>query len=82
MPHPMPPLPSGEQPGLPPRSPGPGGSIPGETPLPPDPDDMPQPGPTGPRTPYPVDDPPLDPGMPGTEPDYLPGVPTDPGTRF
>jgi hypothetical protein len=82
MPHPTPPFPGQDQPGIPPRQPTPGGTIPGEQPLPPDPDDVPQPGPNGPRTPYPVDDPPLDPRGPGSEPDYLPGVPTDPGTRF
>jgi hypothetical protein len=37
-----------------------------------------------PRRPYPVDDPGLtDPSRtPGAEPDYLPGTPTLPGTRF
>jgi hypothetical protein len=44
---------------------------------------MPDIGPSGPRTPYPVDDPGItDPKGPGSEPDYLPGAPKDPGTRF
>jgi hypothetical protein len=34
-------------------------------------------------TPYPVNDPGIsEPGGPGSEPDDLPGQPTDPGTRF
>ncbi|MFO1151249.1 MAG: hypothetical protein U1E62_22985 [Alsobacter sp.] len=49
----------------------------------PEEDEVPVPGPNGPRTPYPVDDPGIrDPVGPGSEPDYLPGQPTDPGTRF
>lgn len=49
------------------------------TPKPgPDPDERPVPGPTGPRTPYPVNDPGIvDP--PGADPDYLPGTPVQPG---
>jgi hypothetical protein len=40
---------------------------------------MPDIGPSGPRTPYPVDDPGItDPKGPGSEPDYLPGAPKDP----
>jgi hypothetical protein len=47
------------------------------------PDEPPDIGPTGPRTPYPVNDPGvMDPKGPGSEPDYLPGNPTDPGTRY
>lgn len=43
----------------------------------------PQPGPSGPRTPYPVDDPGIpEPGLPGSEPDVMPGRPLDPGIRF
>ena len=34
----------------------------------------PNPEPKGPRTPYPVDEPP-DPHGPGSEPDYFPGKP-------
>jgi hypothetical protein len=34
----------------------------------------PEPEPKGPRTPYPVDEPP-DPHGPGSEPDYFPGKP-------
>ena len=44
----------------------------------PAPDEQPDIGPTGPRTPYPVNDPGItDPKGPGSEPDYLPGNPTD-----
>lgn len=35
------------------------------------PDERPIPGPKGPRTPYPVNEPP-DPRGPGSEPDYIP----------
>ena len=38
------------------------------------PAEPPKPEPTGPRTPYPVDEPP-DPRGPGSEPDYFPGKP-------
>jgi hypothetical protein len=48
-------------------------------PIPEPPDDAPVPGPAGPRMPYPVNDPGIaDPGMPGSEPDYIP--PPLPGT--
>ncbi|WP_460448530.1 hypothetical protein [Alsobacter sp. SYSU BS001988] len=68
---------------MPGRQPTPGGYIPGETPPAPPDADEPDRGPTGPRDPYPVEDPPvIEPDAPGTEPDYLPGQPTDPGTRF
>ena len=74
----VPPLPGG-----PGGEPLPGGHIPTEVPPAPDPDEMPDIGPTGPRTPYPVNDPGLtDPKGPGSEPDYLPGTPTNPGTRY
>ncbi|WP_134496343.1 hypothetical protein [Microvirga pakistanensis] len=71
-------------PGMPTDEPSPGGNIPSDVPPPgSDPDDLPDTGPTGPRTPYPVNDPGImDPKGPGSEPDYLPGNPTDPGTRF
>jgi hypothetical protein len=37
----------------------------------------------GPAGPYPVNDPGVtDPTGPGSEPDYLPGGPSNPGTRF
>ena len=49
-------------------------------PLPPD--EAPDIGPTGPRTPYPVNDPGIDEPGPGSEPDILPGGPTDPGVRM
>lgn len=63
--------------------PAPGGQIPGEVPPAPEPDEPPDLGPTGPRTPYPVNDPGIgEPAGPGSEPDYLPGTPTDPGTRY
>lgn len=69
-------------PGLPIPEPMPGG-IPGDLPMPPMPDEQPDIGPTGPRSPYPVDDPGVgDPVGPGSEPDYLPGAPTDPGVRM
>jgi hypothetical protein len=42
-------------------------------PIPERPDEAPLPGPGGPRTPYPVNDPGIaDPGKPGSEPDYMP----------
>lgn len=46
---------------------------------PPAPPDPPRPGPEGPRTPYPVNDPDIT-DVPGTEPDYVPGKPSEPGT--
>ena len=55
-------------PGLPIPEPLPGG-IPGDLPVPPPPDEQPDIGPTGPRTPYPVNDPGID-------------EPTDPGVRM
>ncbi|HVV92286.1 MAG TPA: hypothetical protein VHD15_02595 [Hyphomicrobiales bacterium] len=62
-----------------PRTPG---SKP-KTPTPPRPDRTPRPGPDGPRTPYPVNDPGVaDPRGPGSEPDLFPGRPLDPGTRI
>lgn len=67
-----------------PTEPTPGGNIPSDVPPPGTiPDEEPDIGPTGPRTPYPVNDPGItDPAGPGSEPDYLPGNPTDPGTRY
>jgi hypothetical protein len=38
-------------PGMPHSDPNPGGIIPGDVPPPPGPDDLPDTGPTGPRTP-------------------------------
>ena len=76
-PDPTPPLPGG-----PGGEPFPGGNIPTDVP-PRAPDEMPDIGPSGPRTPYPVNDPGItEPTGPGSEPDYLPGGPTFPGTRF
>jgi hypothetical protein len=70
-------------PGQPTNEPLPGGNIPTEVPPGPDPDEIPDIGPTGPRTPYPVNDPGIsEPSGPGSEPDYLPGNPTDPGPRI
>jgi hypothetical protein len=70
-------------PGQPTNEPLPGGNIPTEVPPGPAPDEVPDIGPTGPRTPYPVNDPGIsDPSGPGSEPDYLPGNPTDPGPRI
>ena len=64
------------------REPNPGGYIPGEEP-PRDPGTMPDTDPTGPRAPYPVDDPGIgEPTGPGSEPDYLPGGPSNPMPRF
>lgn len=60
------------------QEPIPGGNIPTEVP-PMEPDELPDTGPSGPRTPYPVNDPGvIDPTGPGSEPDYLPGRPTSP----
>jgi hypothetical protein len=65
------------------HEPEPGGRLPGEAPGTPDRDAPPDQGPSGPRSPYPVDDPGIsDPTGPGSEPDYLPGAPTNPSTRF
>lgn len=65
-------------PGNPGNDPMPGGNIPTE--VPPAGPDI---GPSGPRTPYPVNDPGVgEPTGPGSEPDYLPGTPNFPGTRF
>jgi hypothetical protein len=50
-------------------------------PLPERPDEKPQPGPRGPRTPYPVNTPP-DPRGPGSEPDYIPPTPNNPPGRM
>lgn len=69
-------------PGLPNPDPVPGGKIPSDLPPPPQPDELPDTGPTGPRSPYPVDKDIGDPKGPGSEPDYLPGGPTDPGIRL
>ena len=70
-------------PGIPTPAPRPRRQIPRGRPPPPDPPAQPPNGPTGPRTPYPVDDPGVDePRGPGSEPDYLPGGPTDPGIRL
>ncbi len=50
-------------------------------PGPPAPDEEPVPGPAGPRTPYPVNDPGIaDPdSQPGSDPDYIPPTPLGPG---
>ncbi|MEA2979735.1 MAG: hypothetical protein QOF09_1558 [Alphaproteobacteria bacterium] len=40
------------------------------------PDEKPVPGPNGPRTPYPVNNPPAP--EPGREPDFIPGTPNNP----
>ena len=70
-------------PGLPNPEPPPGGKLPPDLPPTGPDDDLPDTGPTGPRAPYPVDDPGIDePKGPGSEPDYLPGGPTDPGIRL
>ena len=70
--------------GRPIDEPAPGGRLPDEKPKTPHPEgERPDQGPTGPRTPYPVDDPGIDdPSGPGSEPDYLPGAPTNPNTRY
>jgi hypothetical protein len=67
------------------NEPTPGGHIPSDVPPPPrhDPDEPPDQGPTGPRTPDPIEDPGInDPRGPGSEPDYLPGGPSNPMPRF
>lgn len=70
------------QPTNPDLDPIPGGNIPTEVP-PRRPDELPDTGPTGPRTPYPVNDPGItDPKGPGSEPDYLPGKPSSPAPRY
>jgi hypothetical protein len=48
--------------------------------IPARPDEKPQPGPFGPRTPYPVNEPPD--SIPGAEPDYIPPTPNDPPGRM
>jgi len=46
------------------------------------PDENPRPGPRGPRTPYPVNDPGIaDPDKPGSEPDYIPPPVGEPQMR-
>ena len=45
-------------------------------PAPKPPDQKPIPGDQGPRTPYPVNNPPMP--SPGTEPDVIPGTPVNP----
>ena len=78
----MPAVQSSPRPGNPAHEPIPGGNIPTEYP-PREPDEMPDQGPTGPRSPYPVDDPGItDPKGPGSEPDYLPGGPSNPMPRL
>jgi hypothetical protein len=68
---------------MPDREPIPGGRMPGEAPPSREPGDRPDPGPRGPRSPYPVNDPGIsDPTGPDSEPDYLPGGPANPATRF
>ena len=70
--------PGSPRPANPDHEPIPGGNIPTELPPGP-PDEMPDTGPTGPRAPYPVNDPGIsEPVGPGSEPDYLPGKPTSP----
>lgn len=70
--------PGAPRPGNPDHEPIPGGNIPTEVP-PGSPDEIPDTGPTGPRTPYPVNDPGIsEPTGPGSEPDYLPGTPSSP----
>jgi hypothetical protein len=65
------------------REPTPGGHVPSEVPPQRRREDPPDTGPSGPRTPYPVDDPGIDePRGPGSEPDYLPGGPSNPMPRF
>lgn len=41
----------------------------------------PAPGPAGPRTPYPADEPRID-DLPGSEPDSIPGRPAGPGFKM
>jgi len=68
-------------PGPPPHNPTPGGNIPSDVPPTPWPDEeLPDTEPTGPRAPS-GDTSISEPKEPGSEPDYLPGGPTSPGTR-
>lgn len=68
---------------IPGTEPIPGGNIPTEVPPTREPGELPDQGPSGPRTPYPVNDPGItDPTGPGSEPDYLPGGPSNPSPRF
>jgi hypothetical protein len=54
-----------------------------DVPSPLEPERTPQPGPAGPRTPYPVDDPGIaSPDRPGSAPDVAPGRPLDPGIQI
>ena len=55
-------------------------SMPGTTTPSPRPDEKPVPGPNGPRTPYPVNKPPVP--EPGTEPDFIPGTPNNPPAQM
>lgn len=49
----------------------------------PEPDEGTIKGPDGPRTPYPVDDPGIaDPKGPGSQPDFIPGVPIEAPPRM
>lgn len=65
-----------------PGEPMPGGNVPSEVP-PREPDEIPDQGPTGPRDPFPVEDPGIgEPPGPGSEPDYLPGGPMNPMPRL
>jgi hypothetical protein len=57
--------------------------APTSIPEPKRPDEQPVPGPKGPRTPYPVDNPGIaDPTGPGSAPDVIPGGAVTPLPRF
>lgn len=49
--------------------------------IPQRPDEQPIPGPKGPRTPYPANEPPIK-EAPGSEPDFIPGTPDNPPGRI
>ncbi len=56
------------------QPPNPPQELPGQLP-----DEVPVRGPSGPQTPYPVNDPGIT-DLPGSEPDVIPGSPIPPGT--
>ncbi|WP_074078471.1 hypothetical protein [Microvirga massiliensis] len=65
------------------HEPTPGGQIPGDAPPPREPGELPDQGPTGPRNPYPVDDPGIhEPTTPDSGPDTPPDQPSNPMPRY
>jgi hypothetical protein len=71
------------QPKSPAHEPCPGGQVPGETPRSRQPDEIPDQGPTGPRKPYPGNDPGArEPPAPKPKPDTPPDQPSNPVPRY